>query len=147
MRVRLRADDPATLAAGDTVRVRTVLRPPAGPAYPGAWDLQREAFFAGLAGSGSALGPAERLDGLPLGPAGCKGCGTRSPGASWPALPPAEGGIAATLLTGAGSAIPPADRAAFRDSGLAHLLAVAGLHIGIVMGLVMGERPLGHAWR
>jgi competence protein ComEC len=54
------------------------------------------------------------------------------------ALPGAEGGIAVTLLTGITAAIPAPDRAAFRDSGLAHLLAVAGLHIGIVMGLMLG---------
>jgi competence protein ComEC len=52
-------------------------------------------------------------------------------------LPGAEGAIASTLLTGINSSIPEADRAAFRDSGLAHLLAIAGLHIGIVMGLLM----------
>ena len=33
---------------------------PAPPAYPGGWDLQRDAFYAGLGGSGFALGPAER---------------------------------------------------------------------------------------
>jgi competence protein ComEC len=53
-------------------------------------------------------------------------------------LPGAKGAIAATLLTGLGAAIPPADRADFDASGLAHLLAVAGLHIGILMGLVYG---------
>ncbi len=53
--------------------------------------------------------------------------------------------MAATVLTGLGTAIPPDDRAAFRDSGLAHLLAVAGLHIGIVMGLVMGATRLALA--
>ena len=33
--------------------------------------------------------------------------------------------------------MPVADHDAFRDAGLAHLLAVAGLHIGIVMGFAM----------
>ncbi len=60
-------------------------------------------------------------------------------------LPGPEGTVAATLFTGLGSADPRADRAAFRDSGLAHLLAVAGLHIGIVMGLVMGATRFGLA--
>jgi competence protein ComEC len=36
------------------------------------------------------------------------------------------------------STIRPDDRAAFCNFGLAHPLAVAGLHIGIVMGLAMG---------
>ena len=61
-----------------------------------------------------------------------------------PGCPAPEGAVAATVLfTGLGTAIPPDDRAAFRDSGLAHLLAVAGLHIGIVMGLVMGAVRFG----
>ena len=60
-------------------------------------------------------------------------------------LPGVPGAVAATLLTGLGAAIPPEDRAAFRDSGLAHLLAVAGLHIGIVMGLVFAATRLALA--
>jgi competence protein ComEC len=147
VRVRLRATDPAVLAAGDTVRLRSVLRPPAAPAYPGGWDLQREAFFSGLAGAGSALGPAELLaEAAPSGPAGwLQGVRDAIAGRVLAGLPGPEGAIGATLLTGTASAIPPADRAAFRDSGLAHLLAVAGLHIGIVMGLVMGGTRLALA--
>ena len=68
----------------------------------------------------------------------CSGCATPSAAESWPPCRAPKGGIAATLLTGGTTAIPEADRAAFRDSGLAHLLAVAGLHIGIVMGLILG---------
>ena len=50
------------------------------------------------------------------------------------AIPGAAGAISVTLLTGITSGIPQPDHDAFRASGLAHLLAVAGLHIGIVMG-------------
>ena len=60
-------------------------------------------------------------------------------------LPGPAGAVAATLLTGGTAAIPANDRAAFRDSGLAHLLAVAGLHIGIVMGLFIGVTRFGLA--
>jgi competence protein ComEC len=146
LHVRLHGDS-AAIAAGDTVRVRAVLRPPAGPAYPGGWDLQREAFFSGLAGAGRALGPVQVVERAP--PHGVAGWlqGLRDGIAArvMAALPAQDGGIAATLLTGAASAIPPADRAAFRDSGLAHLLAVAGLHIGIVMALALGVTRWGLA--
>ena len=57
-------------------------------------------------------------------------------------IPGAAGAVSVTLLTGASMAIPEADHAAFRDSGLAHLLAVAGLHIGIVMGFALAAVPL-----
>jgi competence protein ComEC len=138
LRVRLRAGD-AAISAGDTVRLRALLRPPSPPAYPGGWDLQRDAFFTGLGGYGFALGHAEVVaQGSPTG-------FTRRVQALRDAiarrieavLPPDRAGIAATLLTGNASDIPAADHQAFRDSGLAHLLAVAGLHIGIVMGLIM----------
>ena len=39
-------------------------------------------------------------------------------------------------MTGERSAIPPAVMAAVRDSGLAHLLAISGLHIGLVAGIL-----------
>lgn len=140
IRIRIMPVDGVALAAGDVMRVRAVLRPPASPAYPGAWDLQRDAFYAGLGGGGRALGPVELLEHtVPHGPgAWLQGVRDAIAGRILAAMPAQEGGIAATLLTGSATAIPPADRAAFRDSGLAHLLAVAGLHIGIVMGLVMG---------
>jgi competence protein ComEC len=144
LRIRLRNTDDTVLAAGDMIQVRALLRPPAPPAYPGAWDTERDAYFAGLAGYGFAIGAATRLHEAPV---------TR-----WQAvrstiqdrilatLPGAPGAIAATLLTGLGSAIPPGDRSAFQDSGLAHLLAVAGLHIGIVMGLTFAAFRRGLAW-
>ncbi len=133
LRVRLQARDTAVLGPGDRIRVRALLRVPAPPAYPGAWDTQRDAYFAGLAGYGFAIGPATVL-------AAARGSGWQAVRAGIAArvvaaLPGPRGAIAATLLTGMGAAIPAADRSAFQDSGLAHLLAVAGLHIGIVMGL------------
>ena len=58
-------------------------------------------------------------------------------------IPGAAGAVSVTLLTGSSMAIPEADHAAFRDSGLAHLLAVAGLHIGIVMGFALAISRFG----
>ena len=132
------------MGAGDRVRVRALVRPPSSPAFPGAWDLQRDAFFSELGGSGYALNPSEVLERAP--PRG--GAATLQGVRDWIAsramagLPGPAGAVAATLLTGTTAAIPQRDREAFRDSGLAHLLAVAGLHIGIVMGVAMGATRL-----
>ena len=134
VRVTLRADDQATPRAGDVVRVRAMLRPPAPPAYPGAWDLQRDAFYAGRGGGGWALGHVEIVQSAQ--PSGLARLRQGLAARFMAGLPGVDGTIAATLFTGLASAIPPTDRAAFRDSGLAHLLAVAGLHIGAVMGAV-----------
>jgi competence protein ComEC len=138
LRVRLRNTDATDIATGDTIRVRALLRPPAPPAYPGAWDLQRDAFYSGLGGSGYALGSAALVAaGVPSGPMRyvqrLREIIARHVTA---AIPGAPGAISVTLLTGIATGIPLADHDAFRASGLAHLLAVAGLHIGIVMGWV-----------
>ena len=144
VRVRMKRGDETEVVAGDRVEVRAVLRAPAPPAYPGGWDQQRDAWFSGVGGGGTALNPVVVLE-----HAGTLGVGGWVQGLrdgvarrAVAALPGTRGAVAATLLTGTTRAIPEADRAAFRDSGLAHLLAVAGLHIGIVMGLFLGGTRL-----
>jgi len=51
------------------------------------------------------------------------------------ALPGSEGAIAAALITGETHAIPPQQAGAFRDAGLAHILVIAGLHMGMLAGI------------
>lgn len=57
------------------------------------------------------------------------------------------GGVAAALATGLRGEIPDRVRQQMRDSGLAHLLAISGLHIGLVtafvFALVRGGLALG----
>lgn len=144
LRIRLHAKDMTPLRAGDTIRVRAVVRPPPPPAYPGAWDVQRDEFFSDIGGGGYALGAAQRLKrARPTGPMGLVQRLREAIQAHvLAAIPGPAGSIAVTLLTGTSRGIPEADHAAFRDSGLAHLLAVAGLHIGIVMGFAMGVTRL-----
>ena len=144
VRVRMKRGDETAVAAGDVVRVRAVMRAPPAPAYPGAWDMQRDAYFAGLGGGGTALNPVVVLEHRAPSGAGAAIQAVRDAIGRrvMAAVPGSPGAISATFLTGTTLAIPPADRAAFRDSGLAHLLAVAGLHIGIVMGLVFGTTRL-----
>ncbi|MBC9175461.1 ComEC/Rec2 family competence protein [Roseomonas ludipueritiae] len=137
LRIRLRKKDPLTPVPGDHLRVRALVREPAPPAFPGAWDFQRGAYFQGLGGSGFAIGAAERLgEPLPASPfvrlRGVIGAQVSAEIAG------GAGAVSMALLTGSQSAIPEADMAAMRDSGLAHLLSVSGLHIAIVMGLSFG---------
>ncbi|CAP53994.1 putative DNA uptake protein [Gluconacetobacter diazotrophicus PA1 5] len=141
LRVRLRPDDPAVLVPGMTVRVRAMLRPPAPPAWPGGPDRQRRAWFDGTAGTGTALGPVQAA-GPPPPPRTLEGLRERVVARILRVLPGAPGGVAAAVLTGSAATMPQADRDAFADAGLAHLLAVAGLHLGIVMGLVMAAARL-----
>jgi competence protein ComEC len=147
LHVRLKRGDAQEIATGDDIRVRALVRPPMPPAYPGAWDLQREAWYTGQGGSGYALNNVEMVAHTP-------------PTGFWhvvqrlreiiaqhisSAVPGAAGAICVTLLTGSTTGIPQADHEAFSASGLAHLLAVAGLHIGIVMGWTLAFFRLGFA--
>ena len=140
VRIRLKTGDDVAVKTGDTVRVRAMARPPLPPALPGGWDTQRDAFFAGLGASGYALDRVEVT---------ARGTPDRlASRVQWlretiaarvtAAIPGAAGAVSVTLLTGASRGIPEADHDAFRASGLAHLLAVAGLHIGIVMAFALG---------
>jgi competence protein ComEC len=147
VRIRLQNKDLSDIDSGDSVRIRALVRPPPPPSYPGAWDLQRDDFYSGLGGSGYALGKLERTaQGVPSEPMRLvqrlREIIARRVVA---VIPGAAGAVSVTLLTGASMAIPEADHAAFRDSGLAHLLAVAGLHIGIVMGFALAVSRLGFA--
>ncbi|HZH46052.1 MAG TPA: ComEC/Rec2 family competence protein, partial [Roseococcus sp.] len=134
LRVRLQPRDAARPEPGDVIAVRALIRAPSPPAYPGAWDFQRAAFFEGQGGSGFALAPLEvmRRDGVAPPLAGMRAAIELRVMA---ALPGPAGAIAAAVLTGGQSGIPPAELQAMRDSGLAHLLSVSGLHIAIVLGL------------
>ena len=138
------------LRPGDWIRLRAVLRPPPGPSAPGAFDFARQAYFARLGGVGFAYGRARLLE-PPASPA-ARPAILATPLEDWSlglaglradlarrilaALPGRTGAVAAALMTGERGAIPEADMAAMRDSGLAHLLAISGLHVGLVAGLV-----------
>lgn len=145
--LRLRPDDRCVPVPGDGVLARVMLSPPAFPALPGGYDSQRRAWFDGRAGSARALDGVTCLHGhAPTGMAsrisGMRQAMTRR---IRTALPGTRGEIAATVLAGADGAIEPGVRDAFADAGLAHLLAVAGLHLAIVMGLVMAGVRMGLA--
>src|SRR5437879_13345819 len=107
---------------------------------PGAYDFQRRAYFDRLGAVGFAVSPVERR----VAPEGEGPATWRIAVASLrsamterilAALPGRTGGVAAAIITGQTHAIPEAGAAAFRDAGLAHILVIAGLHMGMVAGL------------
>ena len=51
-------------------------------------------------------------------------------------LPSSTGGVASALIAGKRGAIDESVKDAFRNSGLSHLLAIAGLHLGLVGAFV-----------
>lgn len=119
---------------GAIIKARADLAPLSPPAMPGSFDFQRYGFFAGIGGSGIIIQTITNLT---------------SPDSNSIFLVIEElrntinqrirenlggyqGGMATALLTGAQSGIPRPLLDAMRDSGLAHLLSISGLHMGLV---------------
>lgn len=147
LRLTLREPPPTP---GTPLSVLAILNPPPSPASPGAFDFSRTAWFQGIGGTAFALAPAraafppappwrlrarmwinavrfalgERILGRIEGPAGA---------------------IAAAMTTGHETWIRPEDAQAMRDSGLAHILSISGLHMAIVGGFVFFGVRLGVA--
>jgi competence protein ComEC len=126
------------LKPGDRIRATAVLMPPPGPAAPGAYDFGRTAFFNRLGAVGYAYGrPAliahasRSLIGAGLGDA-IERLRFRMTERIHSVLPGSTGAIAAALITGDRGGISDSDEQALRDAGLAHVLAIAGLHMALV---------------
>jgi competence protein ComEC len=130
-------------APGSRVLLRAALRPPSPPAAPGAFDFARQAWFQRLGGIGFAYGQATLL----APPAGGENfteawrlwwAGARQTVAERIAavLPGQRGAVAVALITGQRGGISEATREDMRVAGLAHLLAISGLHMGLVAGLL-----------
>ena len=115
--------------------------PPPPPSAPGAFDFQRQSYFRGLGAVGFSVGTAKLLS---------------DSAAPWPgqhflqglrqsigervmdAVGGTTGAVAVALMVGERGAIPPDVMQAIRDAGLAHLLAISGLHIGLVAAILFG---------
>ncbi|MCG8691591.1 MAG: ComEC family competence protein [Minwuiales bacterium] len=123
---------------GDRVGLRAVLLPPPAPAAPGAFDFQRQAWFAGLGGVGFALSLPRLVEADAAGGISVFIARLRQTIATRvrDAVPGRSGAMAAALMTGDRGAIPAETVQAMRDSGLAHLLAISGLHMGLLAGCV-----------
>lgn len=123
---------------GAVITFRARLMPVPGPVIPGAYDPRRAAFFEGIGGSGFMLGGWTLVEPAP--PFSLDLVIDRVRGAVVKRILDAEpgeaGGVAAALLVGERSRISEATKESLRRSGLAHILAISGLHMMLVAGTV-----------
>lgn len=136
LRATVRGEAPGP---GEAVRLFAVLNPPPAPASPGAYDFGRNAFFQRMGGVAFAVGET-RPAWLPEAPAGLRRTmainGLRYDLARRivARLGPRTGGVAAAMTTGHEAWLDPAEVDRMRDSGLAHILSISGLHMAVVGG-------------
>lgn len=140
--LRLTQIRPLEADVGRYVRCWSVLRPPPAPVLPWDYAFDRQAYF-------------ERLHAVGYVQGACRAAALPPRSDVWSRVQTAvatsrrqtafyvqhkagdrAGGFAAALISGDRSLMSEADRDALRRSGLAHLMAISGLHMGLVCGLV-----------
>lgn len=116
------------------------LSPPPAPAEPGGFDFRRLAWFERLGAVGYTRVPVLAIAPAVEGAAGLRVHRLRMRISTLVQhhLPGDRGGFAAAILTGDRSGIPQDRMEELRRSNLAHLLAISGLHMGLLTGFVYG---------
>ncbi|MGB0960628.1 MAG: ComEC/Rec2 family competence protein [Halocynthiibacter sp.] len=132
-------NDPDQLPqVGQTLQIIGRLAPPSGPVEPDGFNFRRMAWFQKLGAVGYSRKPIKVL--APQ---------THSDPSLWVGairqrmssyivaqMPAPEGGFAAAILTGDRSHVPKEVTQNLRRTNLSHLLAISGLHMGVLTGVV-----------
>ncbi|MGC8666536.1 MAG: ComEC/Rec2 family competence protein [Chthonomonadales bacterium] len=130
-------------AFGDTLEVRGILAKPPGLRNPGGFDYAAHLAHRGVYAVVNVRRPSgwKRLpftvgwrDWLPNFASRCRMSLLEAMGR---VLPKTEAGLAAGILLGARTELPPQLDDDFVATGTVHVLATAGLHVGIVAVLVL----------
>lgn len=109
---------------------------PSGAAEPGGFDFQRHAWFQSIGGIGYTRAPLLLLAPPEAGGAPLFTLRMRMSAAIQARVPGQPGAFAAAVLTGDRSGLSLGSIQDMRDSNIAHLLAISGLHMGLLTGFV-----------
>lgn len=124
---------------GMRIGVTGSLSPPGPPVEPGGFDFRRHAWFERLGAVGYTRNPAVVL--APPDPGfrlAISRLQKRLSARIRAEIPGEAGEFTASVITGDRFDVAPGTIHALRDSNLAHLLAVSGLHMVLLTGVVYG---------
>lgn len=137
VRVRVKAK-PGDFVPGDGVRLKAFLTAPPPPVIADGYDPARRAFFQQVGAYGFAISTPEVAA---ITSTGRENIGRhlvkfrhRLTRRVLARAPPGTAGLQAALLTGERAFIPPEQTESLRAAGLAHVLAISGLHMGLIAG-------------
>ena len=149
VRISLHGDQSHSVTPTPGMRVMTTghLSPPGGPVEPGGFDFQRHAWFAELGAVGYTRVPVLAIAPASEGHAGLAVFRLRMAASErvLKVLKGDTGGFAVAVTTGSRSAISQSALDDLRASNLAHLLAISGLHMGLLTTFVFGLLRVGFA--
>ncbi|MGE4313617.1 MAG: ComEC/Rec2 family competence protein [Pseudobdellovibrionaceae bacterium] len=126
------------LQVGQTIRAKAALKTPSGPFLPGGFSFRRYNYFQGIGAQGYTFGPPEIISASDEGSLTALVARLRSSMSKkvLDNLPSPQDGITTALLTGQRDGIVEESYGAMREAGLAHMLAISGLHVGLFAGIV-----------
>lgn len=136
VRIRLGAKHKEAAVAGDYVQVRAMLSAPPGPIVPNGYNPAKRAFFEQVGGFGYAVSIPQVTPFTDEGGIKRRIAHLRYKLADriYNVAPEETAGLQVALLTGVRRYIPPEQTEALRVAGLAHILAISGLHMGLLAG-------------
>lgn len=121
---------------GQVIRLQAKLNPVNEPSLPKGFDFRRQAYFNGIGATGFSLSVPEVVGSSLSWRSHLEKRREEITAYFLTHMPPPLGAIAAALITGDKAAIPEEVRETFINSGLAHILAISGLHLTIIAGVV-----------
>lgn len=138
----LEGDFSRPVRVGERIALYARLSPPGAPVEPGGFDFRRHAWFDQLGAVGYARGPV-MMTGRPSSGGwwdqvaqGAAQLRDRISHGIMDALPGERGAFAAAIMVGSREGVGQEALQALRDSNLAHLLAISGLHMGLLAAIV-----------
>ena len=137
VRLSVRTELPNNPSVDDLIEVRAVLSASAGRLVPDGFNFDRHNRFNGIAAQGFAVSPiviteAKHHGGSFYGT--LENWRTALAQRILQHLEQPIGGIAVALITGQRQYLDQTAANALRDAGLAHILAISGLHMGLITG-------------
>jgi competence protein ComEC len=135
VRISLHHEGATTPRPGHRVMTTAFLSPPSGPTEPGGFDFQRHAWFQQIGAVGYAKVP---LVAAAAPPGGLSIASLRDDLGRLlrDRIPGQPGAVAVAIITGDRSGLSDEVVEDLRRSNLAHLLAISGLHMGLLVGFV-----------
>lgn len=126
---------------GDRITTTAYLMPPSGPSEPDGFDFRLYAYAKQVAAIGTIRGPIMNVGRDP--PWVFQRISDAIADRFERNLPAAEAAFAKAIFAGQRQDLPQDVLRAMRETNLAHLLAISGLHVGLIAGFVFFAARMG----
>ncbi len=138
-RIRVTVPTDFMIGPGRAVRLAAFISPPPAPASPGAYDFARDEYFQGIGGVGFSRALPELVN-LPTPPLALR-LEMAVNAARWELgrriaadMDGGSAGLGVAMITGYQAWLSDDAQTTLRNSGLAHIISISGVHMAIVGG-------------